>query len=217
MQPVNLVAEAAVVELVVQRGGVAASCAGADELLAVDLLLQLGRAVVGIDETIDVSPEPQPEQQVVLSCAQRVPPGPGRRRRTSWRCRRPRAPAKLVQQRDDEPRAAHPERMADRDRAAVHVHLRLVDPELAHDRERLRGERLVQLDEVEVADREPGAVEQLAHRGHRPDPHHARVDTGDRRGDERAERLDPERARLLLRGDDDAPRRRRSAPTSCRP
>ena len=82
----------------------------------------------------------------------------------------------------------------------------VVDPELARDRDRLRRERLVQLDEIDVADREPGAVEQLAHRGHRPDPHHARVDAGDRRGDERAERLDAERARLLLRGDDDGSR-----------
>ena len=36
-----------------------------------------------------------------------------------------------------------------RDRAAVHVHLRRVEPELADDGEALRGERLVQLDEVE--------------------------------------------------------------------
>ena len=56
-----------------------------------------------------------------------------------------------MQQRDDEAGAAHAERMAERDRAAVDVHALLVEAELAHDREALRGERLVQLDQVEVA------------------------------------------------------------------
>ena len=62
------------------------------------------------------------------------------------------ATAQLVQERDDEPRAAHPERMAERDRATVHVHAFLVEPELAADRERLRGEGLVQLDEVDIVE-----------------------------------------------------------------
>src|SRR5581483_6758187 len=62
------------------------------------------------------------------------------------------APAQLVQERHGQPRTAHAERVADRDRAAVHVHLLLVDAELAHDRDRLRRERLVQLDEIDVAE-----------------------------------------------------------------
>src|SRR5439155_9372624 len=69
------------------------------------------------------------------------------------KCRHPVAPAtaaKLVQQGDDEARAAHPERMAERDRAAVHVHLLRIQTELADDDEALRGKRLVQLDQVEV-------------------------------------------------------------------
>ena len=45
--------------------------------------------------------------------------------------------AQLVQERDDEARAAHPQRVAERDRAAVHVDLLLVEPELADDREAL--------------------------------------------------------------------------------
>ena len=65
------------------------------------------------------------------------------------------AAAQLVQQRDDEPRAAHPERMAERDRAAVHVHLLGVEAELPDHDEALRGERLVQLDQVEVSDVDP--------------------------------------------------------------
>ena len=47
----------------------------------------------------------------------------------------------------------------------------------------------------------PGAGEELAHRGHRADAHHGRVDPGDGRAGEDAERLDPERARLLLARD----------------
>jgi hypothetical protein len=106
-----------------------------------------------------------------------------------------------VKQRDDEPRAAHPERVADRDRTAVDVDALLVDPELAHDRERLRGEGLVELDEVDVVDGHAGPVEQLAHGGHRPDAHHRWVDPDDRRADERAQRLDPKVARPLLARD----------------
>src|SRR5205807_1012408 len=54
--------------------------------------------------------------------------------------RKPVAPAatpQLVQQRDDEARPAHPEWMAEGDRAAVDVHLFLVETELAHHDEAL--------------------------------------------------------------------------------
>ena len=44
--------------------------------------------------------------------------------------------------------------MAERDRAAVDVDLRGIEPQLADDGERLRGERFVQLDEVEVVERQ---------------------------------------------------------------
>src|SRR5215831_16508326 len=60
------------------------------------------------------------------------------------------APAELVQERDDEAGAAHPEGVAERDRAPVHVHALLVEPQLTDDDEALRRERLVQLDEVEI-------------------------------------------------------------------
>src|SRR5581483_5853524 len=39
---------------------------------------------------------------------------------------------------------------------------------------------------------------------HRPDPHHARVDAGDGRRDERADRVDAELTSLLLRRDDES-------------
>jgi hypothetical protein len=52
-----------------------------------------------------------------------------------------------------EPRPAHPQRMPERDRAAVRVDLLGVvgKPKLAQDRERLRGKRFVEFDYVDVA------------------------------------------------------------------
>src|SRR6266540_4164990 len=102
---------------------------------------------------------------------------------------------------DDEPRPAHSEWMAERDRAAVHVHLLLVDPELADDGEALRRKRLVQLDEVDLVDADTCALEQLPDCGNRPDAHDTRVDPGDRASGEAAERLDAELLRLRLARD----------------
>ena len=61
-------------------------------------------------------------------------------------------PAQLVDQHRDQAAAAHPERMAERDRAAVDVDLGRVEAELVDADDRLRGERLVELDQVEVVD-----------------------------------------------------------------
>ena len=62
------------------------------------------------------------------------------------------------------------------------------------------GERLVELDQIELGDVEPGALEQLPHGGHGADAHHARVDAGDGARDEsrRAARLRAPRARSSL-------------------
>ena len=70
---------------------------------------------------------------------------------------------KLLGRGQREARARHPERMAERDRAAVGVHLRRVvgKAELAQHGEPLRGERLVQFDHVEVGDLEAEALHQL--------------------------------------------------------
>src|SRR6187399_2089786 len=59
----------------------------------------------------------------------------------------------LMRRRDDKPRAGHAERMTERDGAAVRIDVLGVvrKPELAEARQRLRGERLVQFDHVEVA------------------------------------------------------------------
>ena len=113
----------------------------------------------------------------------------------------PPATAKLVQQRGDEPGAAHAQRVPDRDCAAVDVHPLLVEPELPHDGEALRRERFVQLDQIELIDGHPGAVEELAHRRDRSDPHHRRVDSGGRRAGEHARAARSPGTGTLLAGD----------------
>src|SRR5262249_11436668 len=54
----------------------------------------------------------------------------------------------LEQERVDEPGAGGAQRVAERDRAAVHVHPLAVEPQLLLDREELARERLVDLEEI---------------------------------------------------------------------
>ncbi len=61
------------------------------------------------------------------------------------------AAAQFEEQRQQQTRAGHAERMAEGDGAAVHVDLVAIQPQFLLDRQVLRGERLVDLDEVEVA------------------------------------------------------------------
>jgi hypothetical protein len=63
------------------------------------------------------------------------------------------AAAQLVEQRRGELRAGAPERVAERDGAAVDVELRVGDAELALAVHDLRGEGLVHLEEVDVGRR----------------------------------------------------------------
>src|SRR5204863_1954780 len=111
------------------------------------------------------------------------------------------AAAELVQQGHYEARPAHPERMAERDRAAVDVDALGVEAELADHDQALRCERLVELDEIEVLNLHPRAIEQLPNRRHGPDSHHPRIDACDGRADERAQRLDPQLLRALFARD----------------
>src|SRR5262249_44904247 len=94
-----------------------------------------------------------------------------------------------------------PERVSQGDRAAVDVHAFRIEAELADYNEALRGERLVQLDEIEVGRLDSGPGKKPAHRRHGPNPHHARVNAGDRTGHETAERLGAELAGPLLARD----------------
>ena len=70
-------------------------------------------------------------------------------------------PLELVEQRADEHRAGRAERMAHRDRAAVDVDLLVRHAELLHEAHRHRGERLVDLEQVDVVDRQAGLGERL--------------------------------------------------------
>src|SRR6185503_2259677 len=64
------------------------------------------------------------------------------------------AAPQLVDERHQDAGAAGADRVAERDRAAVHVHLGLVELKHAHRVERDRGERLVDLEQVDLAGRQ---------------------------------------------------------------
>src|ERR671923_1310754 len=91
--------------------------------------------------------------------------------------------------------------MAERDRAPVDVHSFFVETELSEDDEALRREGFVQLDEVDLACVDPDSPEELPHGRHRPDAHHAWIDSSRCATDERAERLEIEFSRPLLTRD----------------
>src|SRR5881396_909714 len=116
-------------------------------------------------------------------------------------------PAQLVEQRPGHARAGHAVGVADRDRAAVRVELLGVDAEAVAAVDDLRGEGLVQLDDVDVLELEPRMLEQLRHREDRPDPHLVGLAGREHAAAEEAERPHAERLRTLGRHDE----RRRGA------
>jgi len=69
----------------------------------------------------------------------------------------------------------------------VHVHLVAIEPELALDGHVLAGKGLVDLEEVDIGEREPLLFEELPDRGRRPDSHLRWLDTDDRPVAHRAE------------------------------
>src|SRR5262245_7178915 len=66
-----------------------------------------------------------------------------------------------VGERQQDAGAAHPDRVAERDPAAVHVQAVAVELQLALAGDHLRGKRLVDLDQVHVRERQPGLLEHL--------------------------------------------------------
>src|SRR5215218_4154860 len=74
-------------------------------------------------------------------------------------------PPQLVDQRAEDACARGTDRVAQRDRAAVDVHLGLVDAEHPHRVDRDRGEGLVDLEDVDVVDRQSGLLERLLRGG----------------------------------------------------
>ena len=90
-----------------------------------------------------------------------------------------------------------PSGMAERDGAAVRVDLRHVGTGGALPAEHDRRERLVDLDQVDVVDREPVAFEQVLGGGDRAGEHEHRVAAHEARVDDAGPRLQPERVGLL--------------------
>ena len=89
-----------------------------------------------------------------------------------------------MQQRRHDPGAAGAERMAQCDRTAVDVQAVERHVEFTRPHQRHRREGLVDLEQVDVAGRQPGHVQHLARRRHRPGQHQGRV------GADRGERAD---------------------------
>ena len=84
-----------------------------------------------------------------------------------------------------------------------------VEPELAHDGQRLRGERLVELDEVDVVDAEAGALERRRDAGIGPRPIVAGSTPATADATEPGDRPQPELARPRRARHQHARRRRR--------
>ena len=106
--------------------------------------------------------------------------------------------------------------MTERDRAAVDVQPIGIDRQLLQAGQHLRGERFVQLDEIDLVERQPGELQHFADRRHRPDAEALRLDAGGGEGDEPGERRQSAFARQSADVTTHAPRRRRSSATSCR-
>ena len=103
-----------------------------------------------------------------------------------------------VDERRGDAGAACAERVADGDRAAADVDLRFVEFEHPDAGQRLGGEGFVELDQVDVGERQAGALEGLLRGRHGAGAHHGRVDAGDGRGANFHERLEAERLGALF-------------------
>ena len=95
----------------------------------------------------------------------------------------------LVEQRGGEFGTGASQRMTKRDGATIHVQPVGIDRQLAQAGEHLRGKRLVQFDEIDLIQGQPGHLECLADRGYRPDAEPLGLDARRGVGDEPRERL----------------------------
>src|SRR5262245_8895760 len=90
------------------------------------------------------------------------------------------APLHLMNQTRHDARAAASERMPQRDRPAINVDFARIHVQLLDARERLRREGLVQLDQVDVVNRQTGAFERFGRRRNRSNAHERRMDARNR-------------------------------------
>src|SRR5690606_8798179 len=96
----------------------------------------------------------------------------------------------------------HAEGVADGDGAAVDVQLLQRDAEVAVGGDHLGGERLVDLDQVDVVDGETGAAQRLLRRLDRAEAHDLGGEAGDTGGDDPGQRGQAELAGLGVAHDD---------------
>src|SRR5882724_10467217 len=97
------------------------------------------------------------------------------------------APLAFDQDMPGHARAAHAERVADRDRAAIDIELVHRNAEAVAAIEHLAGERLVQFPQIDIVHFHAGALQQLRYREYRTDAHLVRLAARDRKAAERAE------------------------------
>ncbi len=97
----------------------------------------------------------------------------------------------LAQQCRGEFRSGAAQRMPQRNGASVHVHPLRIEPQFANDRQRLRSKRLVQFDQPDLVQPEPGPLQRLGNRGNRSNAHLLRQAAGCRVSHQPSQRLDP--------------------------
>src|ERR1700757_5141470 len=95
--------------------------------------------------------------------------------------------AHFVEQGDQDPAAAGSDRMAQSDRAPMRIEPVLLDAELFDHRQRLCRECLVELQQVNVREHEPGPLQRLARRWGGADSHDLGLDPSRRIAFDRAE------------------------------
>ena len=133
-----------------------------------------------------VDPAPRRQSRSTASAIPRPP--------LTQRVARPRlAPRRAIScsERHENPRAGRADRVAEGDRAAVDVEAIAIDRHVAQHGEHLRRERLVQLDEIEVVDRELQTRQQFANCRHWTNAHDPRIDAGRRPAQNTGERTKP--------------------------
>src|SRR3989454_567591 len=112
----------------------------------------------------------------------------------------------LMEHRRDQPGAAHPERVAQGDRAAVHVQLGIVEADRFPGGDRDGREGLVDLPDVDVVDLQVGARQRLPDRRNRAVQHDRWVRARDAGGDETGARFELQLPRLVRRRHEDPAR-----------
>ena len=104
-----------------------------------------------------------------------------------------------MQERDDDSGACGADRVPKGNSPAVDVQSLRGNGHVLQDRKHLRGERLIQFNQIEVIHRQSGLRKEALHRRYRTDAHDARVHTCGRPADDTSQWLQAAALRLVLR------------------